>query len=95
VLLCAAAIDQADLAWADATLLGVFVPADGTRAATMRNGDFGTSPIFGQLSDKPLLAYISHVVCDAQRTRRGKKLGAGPNRRSRNPVVRQFNVSQN
>jgi hypothetical protein len=31
------------------------VPADGTRAATIGNGDFGTSPIFEQLSDKPLL----------------------------------------
>ena len=29
--------------------------ADGTSAATGGNGDFGTSPIFGQLSDKPLL----------------------------------------
>jgi hypothetical protein len=27
------------------------VPADGTSAATEGNGDFGTSPIFGQLSD--------------------------------------------
>ena len=34
------------------------MPADGTRAATVGNGDFGTSPIFGQLSDKPLLASI-------------------------------------
>jgi hypothetical protein len=74
--------------------LEVIVPADGTRAATVRNGDFGTSPVFGQLSDKPLLAYLSYVVCDAQRTRRGKKLGAGPNGRPRNPVVRQFNVFQ-
>jgi hypothetical protein len=29
------------------------VPADGTSAATEGNGDFGTSPIFGQPSDKP------------------------------------------
>jgi hypothetical protein len=29
------------------------VPADGTTAATVRNGDFGTSPFFEQLSDKP------------------------------------------
>ena len=29
------------------------MPADGTSAATEGNGDFGTSPIFGQLSDKP------------------------------------------
>jgi hypothetical protein len=28
------------------------VPADGTRAATVGNGNFGTSPIFGQLSGK-------------------------------------------
>jgi hypothetical protein len=34
------------------------VPADGTSAATEGNGDFGTSPIFGQLSDKPALACI-------------------------------------
>jgi hypothetical protein len=39
------------------------VPADGTRAATIRNGDFGTSPIFGQLSHKPLLASIGYVGC--------------------------------
>ena len=32
------------------------VPADGTTAATVRNGDFGTSPFFEQLSDKPQLA---------------------------------------
>jgi len=36
------------------------VPADGTRAATeeRENGDFGTSPIYGQLSDKPRLAFV-------------------------------------
>jgi hypothetical protein len=32
------------------------VPTDGTRAANMGTGDFGTSPIFVQLSDKALLA---------------------------------------
>lgn len=33
------------------------MPADGNRAADGRmTGDFGTSPIFVQLSDKPLLA---------------------------------------
>jgi hypothetical protein len=32
------------------------VPADGNRAANMETGDFGTSPIFVQLSGKPLLA---------------------------------------
>jgi len=31
---------------------------DGTSAALVGNEDFGTSPIFGQLSDKPLLASI-------------------------------------
>ena len=37
-----------------AALFGVLVvPADGTSAATEGNGDFGTSPIYGQLSDKP------------------------------------------
>jgi hypothetical protein len=35
------------------SILNVIVPADGTRAATVGNGDFGTSPIFGQLSGKP------------------------------------------
>jgi len=39
------------------------VPTDGTRAANMGTGDFGTSPIFGQLSDKPLLAGTKHVGC--------------------------------
>ena len=28
-------------------ILNVIVPADDTRAATVENGDFGTSPIFG------------------------------------------------
>jgi hypothetical protein len=31
------------------------VPADGTKAATLQNGDFGASPFFEQLSDKPQL----------------------------------------
>jgi hypothetical protein len=33
------------------SIWSVIVPADGTSAATEGNGDFGTSPIFGQLSD--------------------------------------------
>ena len=41
----------------------IIVPTDGTRAANMGTGDFGTSPIFGQLSDKPLLAGTKHVGC--------------------------------
>jgi hypothetical protein len=36
----------------------VIMPADGTRAANVGIGDFGTSPIFLQLSDKPLLASV-------------------------------------
>jgi hypothetical protein len=40
------------------SIWSVIVPADGTSAATDGNGDFGTSPIFGQLSDKPALACI-------------------------------------
>jgi hypothetical protein len=39
------------------------VPTDGTRAANMGTGDFGTSPIFGQLSDKPLLASTYYLGC--------------------------------
>jgi len=34
----------------------IIVPADGTAAATAGNGDSGTSPFFGQLSDKLQLA---------------------------------------
>jgi hypothetical protein len=45
------------------SILNVIVPADGTRAATVGNGDFGTSPIFGQLSDKLLLARIQQLGC--------------------------------
>jgi hypothetical protein len=59
-LQCAAAvIDQAGSGVSGCnSIWSVIVPADGTRAATVRNGDFGTSPIFGQLSDKPLLASL-------------------------------------
>jgi hypothetical protein len=38
------------------SIWSVIVPADGTRAATVGNGDFGRSAFFGPLSDKPLLA---------------------------------------
>ena len=40
------------------SIWSVIVPTDGTRAANMGTGDFGTSPIFEQLSDKPLLASV-------------------------------------
>ena len=45
------------------SILNVIVPADGTRAATVGNGDFGTSPIFGQLPGKLLLARIQQLGC--------------------------------
>jgi hypothetical protein len=44
------------------------VPADGATAATVQNGDFGTSPFFEQLSDKPKL--VNTCLCglsDAKR----------------------------
>ena len=37
---------------------GVILPADGHQSCQWRIGDFGTSPIFVQLSDKLLLASI-------------------------------------
>jgi hypothetical protein len=44
-------------------ILGIAVPTDGIRAASRGTGDFGTSPIFGQLSGKPLLASTKHLGC--------------------------------
>jgi len=40
------------------TIWTVDLPADGNRAACVGTRDFGTSPIFVQLSDKPLLARV-------------------------------------
>jgi hypothetical protein len=40
------------------SIWSIITPADGTRAANVGTGDFGTSPIFVQLSDKPLLASV-------------------------------------
>jgi hypothetical protein len=34
-------------------------PADGALAATVENGEFGTSPFFEQLFDEPQLASIN------------------------------------
>jgi hypothetical protein len=45
------------------SIRSVVVPADGTSAATVGNGDFGTSPFFGQFSGKQLPARIWHVGC--------------------------------
>ena len=43
----------------EATSQTVGMPADGAIAATAGNGDFGTSPFFGQLLDEPQLASIN------------------------------------
>lgn len=51
------------------SIWSIIVLADGTRAATACNGDFGTSAFFGQLLDKPLLACIwasGGLGCKAQ-----------------------------
>jgi hypothetical protein len=37
----------------------VILPADGTALPNEQNGDFGTSPIYGQLSNKPLFAFVN------------------------------------
>jgi hypothetical protein len=39
------------------------MPADGNRAANLEAGDFGRSPVFVQLSDKPLLASMGYLGC--------------------------------
>jgi hypothetical protein len=55
------------------------VPTDGTRAANMGTGDFGTSPIFVQLSDKALLVSTLLVgVSERKAQWRIKKLCADP-----------------
>jgi len=42
--------------------LNYYLPADGTSAAAEGNGDFGRSPIFGQLSDKLLLVLCAFML---------------------------------
>jgi hypothetical protein len=42
----------------NATLVGAVVPADGTYAATWRERRLRLAPIYGQLSDKQLLATV-------------------------------------
>jgi hypothetical protein len=55
----------------------VIVPADGTCAATWReNGDFGMSPIYGQLSDKPRLAFAYSHGVPGMKHKRDEKLNA-------------------
>jgi len=53
------------------------VPADGTTAATVGNGNVGTSPFFGQVWGKRLLAHKKqHRVSSAKRKDEVEKLGA-------------------
>ena len=54
----------------------VIVPADGATAATVQNGDFGTSPFFEQLGQATacLCVFMWPAGCKAQE--RVKKLGA-------------------
>jgi hypothetical protein len=60
------------------------VPTDGTRAANVGTGDFGTSPIFVQLSDKPLLVGILLVgVSERKAQWQIEKLCADPIRVAR------------
>jgi hypothetical protein len=63
------------------------VPTDGTSAANMGTGDFGTSPIFVQLSDKPLLVSTYLLgVSGRKAQRRIEKLCAHPIRVARSGV---------
>jgi hypothetical protein len=51
------------------------VPADGTSAAGGGTGDFGTSPVFGQLSGKPFcLPVWNHVGCRKLKNNDGREL---------------------
>ena len=60
------------------------MPTDGTSAANMGTGDFGTSPIFVQLSDKPLLVSTWLLgVSGRKAQRRIEKLCAHPIRVAR------------
>jgi hypothetical protein len=53
------------------------VPADGTTAATVGNGNFGISPFFGQLWGKLLLARKPlHIVSSGKHKEEVEKLGA-------------------
>jgi hypothetical protein len=46
--------------WADSRFI---VPADGTSAATVGNGDFGTSPFFGSSRASRGLPVSRHLGC--------------------------------
>jgi hypothetical protein len=57
-------------------LWSIIVPADGNTAATVGNGDSGTSPFFGQLADKPKLAYYSYRLSDAKHNSGSQKFSS-------------------
>ncbi|MGB6288356.1 MAG: hypothetical protein WBG18_28675, partial [Xanthobacteraceae bacterium] len=68
------------------------MPTDGTRAANVGTGDFGTSPIFVQLSDKPLLVSTLLVgVSERKAQWRIDKLCADPNSSGAVPVQAGLN----
>ena len=52
------------------------MPADGTTAATVGNGNFGISPFFGQLWGKLLLTPMLHMVSSVKHKEEVEKLGA-------------------
>jgi hypothetical protein len=54
----------------------VILPADGTALPKGWNGDFGTSPIYGQLSDKHCLPRLIYMGCRTLTTIGGEKLSA-------------------
>jgi hypothetical protein len=57
------------------TLFGVLLPADGTRTATVGNGDFGTSPLLlGSSRTSRCLPVFAYVGCRAQRTMAGREI---------------------
>jgi hypothetical protein len=74
----------------------LYVPTDGTRAANVGTGDFGTSPIFVQLSDKPLLVSTLLVgVSERKAQWRIEKLCADPIRVARSGAGRFEQVCPN
>ena len=57
------------------SIWSVIVPADGTRTATVGNGDFGTSPfLLGSSRTSRCLPVFVYVGYQAQRTMAGRKI---------------------
>jgi hypothetical protein len=95
-LQCAAIIDHAGLAWADLCSEcycacrrqpGLLLRETETSVRRRFLGSSRTSYCL------PVFLYVGRGT--KKINGRGKKLGAGPNGRPRNPVERQFNVFQN